>query len=147
MKPNRRGFLSIIGMTPIAAKSAVDAELAKQAGLHAANGLGNIGGYGMPSGASQTAAGIPYEQRISGAVNYIKTFGLPEFMEREIRERSRYVTALDPDIASKKSWSMSVKIMTQRQRQYERDLRNSTSQDWHTERSAIKKILGFDWPW
>lgn len=134
-----------MGMTPIAAKSAVDAELAKQAGLHAANGLGMSGSYGVPAGV--ISDNTSYENRVSDAVKYIKAFGVPDFMEREIRSRSRYVSALDPDIACKKSWSMSVKIMTQRQRQYDRDLEATTKNDWLVGRSAIKKILGFDWPW
>lgn len=142
-----------MGVTPIAAKATLDAEIAKNVGAFAANGLGNAS-MGLPYGdiAGQPAANngpyVPYEKRLIGAADYIKVFGVPEVMEYELRDRSRCVTSLDPDIACKASWSMSVKLMTQRQRNYEREIQRVERSGWQQRgRSTLKNFLGFDWPW
>ena len=145
----RRSFLTLMGAAPLAAKATAEAEMAKQMGLNASYGGVHARAFLKPVGSQAviSGAGIPYEQRIAGASTYIKAFGIPESIDRELRENAQYVGALDPDIASKKSWSMSVKIMTQRQRNYERGLERMTSYGWQMRgREAIKKVLGFDWP-
>ena len=139
-----------MGATPIAAKAAVDTELAKQAGLWTADGLGDASLRISPGGIAQGGAGggIPYEKRLIGAADYIKMFGLPEVIDFELRDQARYVNSLDPDIACKKSWSMSVKIMTQRQRNYERQVARLEKSGWRQRaRSGLTKLLGFEWPW
>jgi hypothetical protein len=145
----RRSFLALMGAAPLAAKATADAEIAKQIGL---NSGGLIqGGFGNQIGGASAlgmADGGSYEQRITGAAEYIKMFGMPESIARELRENTRYVGALDPDIACKKSWSMSVKLMTQRQRQYDRQVENMTGWGWQMKgREALRKALGFQWPW
>jgi hypothetical protein len=90
---------------------------------------------------------VPYPKRVLGAANYIKMFGVPEFVEYELRDQSKYVQCLDPDIACKKSWSMSVKIMTQKERNYQKSLERINKSEWQqNKRNAIKTILGFEWP-
>lgn len=135
-----------MGATPIAAKAAIDAEIAKNAGMSSINGLGctalDLGG-AMPSDGS-----VPYEKRLIGAAEYVRMFGIPEVTEFELRDQARYTSTLDPDIACKMSWSMSIKLMTQRQRNYQRALERIERSGWHQQkRSALKKFLGFEWPW
>jgi hypothetical protein len=151
MKTNRRSFFALMGATPIAAKATLDAEIAKTAGAWSVNGIGDAslrlaGGYGAP--AALNGSEMPYERRIMGAADYIKMFGVPEVMEYELRDQSRSVGALDPDIACKASWSMSVKLMTQRERNYQRSVERVEKSGWqYKKRSALKTLLGFDWPW
>ena len=151
MKASRRSFFAFMGTAPLAAKAAADEALAKAAGAFASNGLGNAS-LGLPYGGSPPYAGgglnVPYEKRLMGAADYIKMFGIPEVMEYEIRDRSRSVNCLDPDIACKASWSMSVKLMTQRQRNYEHEIQRIEKSGWQQRgRSTLKNLLGFDWPW
>jgi hypothetical protein len=140
-----------MGAAPLAAKATADAEIAKHAGTWSVEGLGDAslrlagGSIGSPA---VSAENIPYERRLIGAADYIKMFGLPEVIDFELRDRSRYVTALDPDIACKRSWSMSVKIATQRQRNYEREVERLKKSGWQQRgRSALTKLMGFEWPW
>lgn len=158
MKSNRRRFLGLLGVGvaagPLAAKQALDASIADQAGL---NLLGAAGG-GFTSGGLPASQGmqarslpnqyIPHDQKVSKAIGYLKTFGVPEFFEKELRSRAMWVEKLDPDIASKKSWSMSVKIMTQRERSYQRYLRAYyDSSSMFKSKGIIEKLLGFEWIW
>jgi hypothetical protein len=151
MKPNRRRFLSLMGIgaasAPLAAKVAADAEIAKLAGISndtlASTGLGFYGG-GPPSDIS---GGLTHKQMLIGASDYIKMFGIPEVVEFELRDQSKWISSLDPDIACKKSWSMSVKLLEQRHRNYARAVERIKSTGWQQKkRSAIKTLLGFEWP-
>lgn len=150
MKPNRRAFFAFMGTAPLAAKAAADEVVAKAAGAFTSNGLGNAS-MGLPYGGlpyGDSGPSIPYEKRLIGAADYIKMFGIPEVMEYELRDRARSVNALDPDIACKASWSMSVKLMTQRQRNYEREIARVEKSGWQQRgRSTLKNMLGFEWPW
>lgn len=157
MKTNRRKFLSLLGVgtaaAPLAAKAALDESIAKQAGIAVFGSPGYAGAGGAaPQGDSvgQVLSGryVPYEDKVHGAVGYIKAFGLPEFMERDLRRNCRWVGGLDPDLAAKRSWSMSVKLQEQRQRNYERMLDDYQHQSWRLKKkSIIQNILGFEWPW
>jgi hypothetical protein len=142
----RRRFLSIVGAAPIAAKTAIDAEIGKAAGLGGIDGLGNPSmglSYGSPM-----SDGIPYGRKIISASQYVSMFGIPDVVEFELRDRARCITFLDPDIACKRAWSMSVKIMTQRQRNYERARLHIERSGWrHAGMERLKKALGFEWPW
>jgi len=140
-----------MGVTPLAAKATVDAEIAKGIGVDL-SGLGNAA-MGLPGGyygAPQALQGpeIPYERRLIGAADYIKAFGLPKSVEANFRDNARYVQSLDPDIACKRSWSMSVKIMTQRERNFQRAVERVKVAGWQERgRQKLKTILGFEWPW
>jgi hypothetical protein len=153
MKASRRSFFAFMGTAPLAAKVAADEAIAKAAGSFTSIGLGNSS-LGLSYGGLPQASGesfgvhVPYEKRLIGAADYVKMFGLPEVMEFELRDRSRSVNSLDPDIACKASWSMSVKLMTQRQRNYEREIQRIEKSGWQQRgRSTLKNFLGFDWPW
>lgn len=146
----RRSFLALIGAAPVAGKAAIDAEIAKGVGMDL-SGLGNAA-MGLPGGSYGVLAGslddVPYEKRLIGAADYIKLFGLPQSVEANFRDQAKYVTCLDPDIASKRSWSMAVKIMTQRERNYHRAVERVKVAGWQERgRQNLKKLLGFDWPW
>ena len=154
MKPNRRRFLSLLGVStaagPLAVKAAADAEIAKLSGISqqsiASTGLGVSGG--MPPSDGQGPIGLTHQQRLVGAADYIKMFGIPEVIEFELRDQSKWISSLDPDLACKKSWSMSVKILEQRQRNYNRAVERIQKTGWQQKkRQAIKTILGFEWPW
>lgn len=136
-----------MGVAPLAAKAAADAEIAKGVGMFSANGLGDAS-MRLPGGMPQALDDISYEKRLIGAADYIKAFGIPQVMDYRLRDEARYVSSLDPDIACKTSWSMSVKIMTQRQRNYERAVERIKAAGWQERgRQTLKKFLGFDWPW
>lgn len=150
MLANRRRFLSLLGVgaasAPLAAKAAADAEIAK---------LANIGAYGIQVGGIELP-GVPqalqqvysYEQTIVKASDYIKLFGIPDVIKQRIRDNSQYVHGLDVDLASKKSWSMAVKIQEQRTRNYNRQIKEMEAAGWKERgRQALQKTMGFTWPW
>lgn len=149
MKTSRRTFFAWMGITPLAAKAAADAKMAEVAGIWSVDGLGDVSlglgnGIGLPM---ETGSAMTYEKRLAGAHDYIKMFGIPAVQETEMRDRSRYVSNLDPDIACKRSWSMSVKITAQRERNYEREVQRLKTTGWQfRQRDALKKLLGFEWP-
>lgn len=151
----RRSFLRILGLAapgaPLAAKAAVDAEIAKLAipgnypsalaGV-AKYGLGDLG----PAAQGQIAPKDWVHPHIQMG-DYIKLFGrLPQHVEQNVRNRSQYVTHLDPDIANKRSWSMSVKIATQRQRNYEREVERYQNMSYYERaQQGFFKLAGFRW--
>lgn len=83
------------------------------------------------------------------ARRYLNTFGkLPDFVEENLRDRARGVNYLDPDIACKKTWSLNVKIMAQRERNYQQLLdRYKDIGNYDSASSAFTKLTGFIWPW
>ena len=151
MKTNRRRFLSLMGVStaaaPLAAKAALDEGIAKQAGINLfGSGFGGVPASAPPDGQS-VGKFVPWEDRIAKLSSYIKLFGLPEFADQELRQRSQWVGGLDPDIAVKRSWSMAVKIQEQRQRNYERGLHSIHDASLKLKaKGAIQKLLGFEWP-
>jgi hypothetical protein len=152
MKPNRRGFLSLLGAGtaagPLAVKAAVEAESASLMNM-ATTGLNGGYGIGEPAeSATQSGSYISYEDRVIGVSDYIKMFGVPKSIEETYRLNAQYVNALDPDIVCKRSWSMCVKIQEQKQRNYQRQIENLTQRGIQQRAfKTIKTVLGFDWPW
>src|SRR5579872_7285530 len=93
MKFGRRGFLRVLGASPLAAKAAVDAEIAALTGTMTSE-VGNAAvglSYGPPP--SNCISEMPYERRLIGAAEYVKMFGLPEHVEADYRDNARYVAA------------------------------------------------------
>jgi hypothetical protein len=155
MKANRRSFLGLLGVgaasAPLAAKAVADTEIAKLAGI-STNGFGagiaGVGGVMPDVDAYDVTRHVSYEKRIVGAADYVKMFGVPKVIEDNFRLNAKYVHGLDIDIACKRSWSMSVKVMTQQQRNYERQIADITKQGVKQRGlKMIKDVLGFDWPW
>jgi hypothetical protein len=70
--------------------------------------------------------------------------GLPEALERKLREQSYDVVHLDPDIAIKKSWSPMFKIVAQRQRNFERLVAHRFyDSKWDEIDKAIDAVIGW----
>ena len=146
---NRRSFLKLIRFAPtapLAAKAAADAHIAKMAGV--ALDVAPAHAYGASGVAPQPMGSAEWERTQIAAADYVKLFGLPEFVRENMWRNSQYVGALDPDLAAKRSWSMSVKIAEQRQRNFKRNMEQLQYNAWHSKgKSAFKAISGFDWPW
>lgn len=155
MQANRRKFLSFLGLGaaagPLAVKAAGDAEIAKLANL-GAHGL-QVGGFGLPDGSPavqsyDTGYKMSYEDTVIQASDLIKFAGIPEVIKARVRENSQYVHGLDIDLASKKSWSMAVKVQEQRERNYRRHIEAMENAGWKERgQQALQKTLGFRWPW
>lgn len=151
--PNRRRFLSLLGVStvagPLAVKAAAEAESASLMNM-VTTGLGaGYSAFGPPvESATQGGDYVSYEDRVIGVSDYIKMFGVPKSIEETYRLNSQYVGALDPDLACKRSWSMCVKIQEQRQRNYQRQMEQLTQRGIQQRAfKTIKTVLGFDWPW
>lgn len=118
---SRRSFLRIMGVAPLAAKATADKAIADLAGVSPVSG-----GFGVPmpslSGGVAEQSADTWKKKV---LRFLAEKTLPAWFEDEIRERNRHVGYLDPDIASKRSWSMNVKIVTQRQRNVERAKRDA----------------------
>lgn len=149
MKLSRRNFTKFLGLAPmaapLAAKAATDAQIAKLAGVatEAAPALQYSAGFGSPV----QEVGDYNKARIAAA-DYAKLMGVPDFVRDQLWRQAQYVGCLDPDLAAKRSWSMSVKIATQRQRNFERQLEVIQHSSWQARSSvAFKKLTGWDWPW
>lgn len=154
MKLNRRRMLTLLGVgtasAPLAAKAMADAEVssligANRTGMLALGGMSADGG--GPASIGQQMKGV-WESPYISSYKYIQAFGLPAFIEENIRERAKNIYAFDPDIAVKKSWSMAAKIHEQRQRNYDRQIEQYSINGKHEmAQSAFQKITGFAWPW
>ncbi len=69
---------------------------------------------------------------------------LPDFIEKELRGRAKYVYSLDHDIACKRSWSLSVKIITQQERNYHRMVRERRERgSFMRQLNKFQKAFGF----
>jgi hypothetical protein len=147
MQTTRRTFFGWMTATPLAAKAAADAEIGKLTAMREVPGFGDATlALGETFGGDEDK--IPYRQRLIGAADYIKAFGIPAAVEMRLRNDAKYVHGLDPDIACKRSWSMSFKIVCQRQRNYERALQSITMGAKHERaKKLLKSMLGFEWPW
>jgi hypothetical protein len=153
---SRRRALAFLGSAPLAARAVAEATIGRLAGI-ATDGIGNAS-MGLPiGGAPQQAPGtgadgagqyVPYEKRLIAASDLARLTGIPKAVEFQLRDQAKYVSFLDPDIASKRSWSMNVKVGAQRQRNYERAIERIHAGAAHQRGLAlIKSALGFDWPW
>lgn len=154
IETSRRRFFGIMGAGSIAAKATVDSSIAELAGVTRTTGLGDSSmnlftGAGVSDAIKGTAEPVlSYGQKAMAAAQYVKQFGLPKALEEHMRDESKYVTCLDPDIACKASWSMSVKIMTQRERNFQKRLKMIEAQSKiQGARMVLEKVLKFEWPW
>jgi hypothetical protein len=145
MQATRRRFFSLAGATPIAAKVAADSAVLGLVVGPVENASLSLSYGGPPASVTDET---PYERRVIGASDYVRMFGVPEVLEFELRDRSRHVYSIETDIANKRSWSVSVKVAVQRQRNYDREVEKISRSGFVARgRGALKKFLGFDWPW
>lgn len=154
LNATRRRFMALVAPASLAAKAIADEGIANAAGLSrgASLGLGSSAGMALPSAnygePAQCVNAISWEDRQTKIEDYFRFFGIPDWLKQVHRQQSSYVMALDPDIACKRSWSMSVKIMTQRQRNYDRAIQGLHKGGWFVrQRRALSKTLGFDYNW
>jgi hypothetical protein len=132
---DRRKVLSLFSTAPLAVKAASDKAIAELSGIEA-NGLGDSN---VPAHTSQDPTKLS---------DHIKLFGIPEIFIEEARKDSETVYTLDPDIACKKTWSMNVKIITQRQRNYEKALKGySTRGEFARKIKLWEKLTGIKFSW
>lgn len=149
MRLGRRSFLRFLGAAPAVAQTVSAEALTSLAGAHApplADGntiAGSVGG-------SPLSDSIEEQRRIYTSMSdYIRVWGgLPAHVERDVRERSRYVGHLDPDIAALRSFSLNVKIAWQRERNFEKELERYRHAGWYEQaQSTFAKLTGFRWQW
>lgn len=136
---SRRWFLKAVPAAPMAAKAAA-AKLVAEPGVLGFPGLTpSTGGYAMPTGSSAQQTDNRPAARLSRWRDMLRHFGgLPQWKLEEIRENCKYVAVLDPDIAARHSWSVSVKMQEQRRRNFEARVRQITERDFGVRESEIE---------
>jgi hypothetical protein len=133
----RRSLFRALVAAPLAAKAAVDKAVANAAGV-AETGL-TPGYLGCPASTGDA-------HQASTVLSWLKVFGLPEFERERIWNESQHVSHLDADIAAKRSWSMSVKIAHQRQRNFHQRLASAERHLVHqVKRDEMAKATGWSW--
>lgn len=143
----RRSFLKVMGIgtaaAPLAVKVAAEQEVANLTSLKGATSTwmrepaGLVGTYQTPG-----------ESRVGLLSQYVRTFGLPAYVDDALRRNAKHVSALDPDIAAKKSWSLNVKIQEQRHRNYMTQVDHYRNRDrWDGAAQSFKTLTGLDWYW
>lgn len=146
MMIGRRKVLSLLGFTPLAAKATAD---------RAAMELTHLGGWAAPplavgidSNAAPAAFGEQlHPERHTKMSSYLRFMGkLPEHVDRQVWQESKYVQHLDADLAVLKSWSLCAKVHEQRQRNYARRIEEYQDAGWYERGTkAFKEKFGFDW--
>lgn len=124
---NRRGALKLFGMAPVmtkklAGKLASDAAIGQLAGISAVN-------HGSPSEGVAPSGG-PHDWKVKLKQWLKLKEPIPAWWEDNIRARCQFVHSIDIDIANKKSWSMAVKVATQRERNVQRELKALERNMW-----------------
>lgn len=150
----RRAFLQVLGGVGLGARSAAEQALAS------VSGVTRFPGFGMTmKGDSYSDAPTPYvdppdgeftsyQKALVACSKYVKTVGMPSFYEQHLRDKARAVYRMDDDIAAKRSWSWSVKMQEQRQRNYNRLVADIHLLSEHTvARTLLQKLTGWNWPW
>lgn len=118
MKLARRGFLKAMGAAPMAAKATAE-KLAMQA-----SGIGVIGAGKQASPiVGQDMAGEGRRK----LRDWLKLRGIPQWKKDQVWQNVKYSMALDPDIATMKSFSLTQKVHSQRIRDYHRVLQEIES--------------------
>jgi len=114
---NRRSFLKLIRFAPaapLAAKAMAESALASLSGVSLTGYSGGAAPLGMTGAVS--ASGGTAESWQARILRFLANNQLPDWVDDHLRHNNRHVDYLDPDIASKKSWSFNVKVATQRER-------------------------------
>lgn len=146
----RRNVLKMLGLgtaaAPLAAKEALEGDALK---------LTRIGmGYDAPpiagAGPAGTLSGGPQEvsQTYSKMASWLsKTGYVPPHVEAYVRDASKAVHRLDPDIAIKRSWSLAAKIHEQRKRNYATQIEGVKNPrgTFEAGQEAFEKLVGFRW--
>lgn len=146
MKANRRRFLQVIGLAPVAgplaAKAAADKTIAEAAGV-GLSGLGAPFGFlGNPSyGEPQPSPGLKHlDFRVAMRIPAVR-----RQIEEAMYEQERVVLRIDPDLAALRSFSLNAKITFQRQRNVAREMDLLQNQyAWHRIQNAVRRFVGME---
>lgn len=142
MTVGRRNFLRLFAASPLMAKAAADKAIAEVTNIGGA-GLVGLGSGGSPMAAPSQSG----SERASKVASFLRRFGLPDWEVERIKVDNHHVYQLDPDIAALKSFSMNVKIATQRERNVARQVERLQGQSAYEElRDDFRKKHGF-WFW
>lgn len=149
IEATRRKFLAFLGAAvpaaPLAAKAAVEKEIANLSGVN----LGANIGIGVPYLGS-ISADVPGGGGIDvadAAEKFVSVFGIPEHIRDNLHRHSREVRAIDPDIAVKRSWSFAVKVQAQRERNLAKMQKGMLDGLAQARREkAFRTLTGFNWP-
>jgi hypothetical protein len=140
----RRGVFRALMGVPLAAKGAADQVVA---------GLTGIGGTASQGLGSRWSGGdVPTISAVRGrtALDIAKAalqLPIPDWRVEQIKKECSYVSVLDPDIAALRSFSMSAKILMQRERNIEWRLDHSkNSHAFYLRRTEFEDRHGF-WFW
>lgn len=127
----RRAFLSLLGVSPIAARSAATKAAADLAGVSIAGMSGFDGGVEPHSNADAT----PAQARVALKIPHV----LAE-VRSALYEDYRRIHRIDPDIAVHRSFSLNAMITFQRQRNVERAI-EQMQHDFYPYRRIQEAIL------
>jgi hypothetical protein len=150
----RRSFLQLFGAGALSGRKLTEEALLRVTGV-STPGFGSnphisAFDYGPPIDSSPQKGDYEfsgYDNTIMAASKYVKTMGMPEFYDRQLRRRASEVYRIDGDIACK-CWSWNVKLQSQRERNYQR--LKSTIEDAGGQavaKNLLWKFTGFQWPW
>lgn len=126
----RRDALKLFGMAPVIGK-----KLAAKLATDATTGqLANIAAVPQGSPSPGSPVGGPRDWKIKLKEWLKLNEPMPTWYEETVRVRCQYVGSFDVDIAAKKSWSMAVKVITQRERNVQRELKAMERNMWYDDR-------------
>jgi hypothetical protein len=123
---SKRSFLKFMGGAAVGGKH-VAKQIAEQAGVSFGTGNGGYLGCGDPSALSSGDAGGMTLGK------WLMKNALPSWKLEEIRQNSKRVHFLDPDLAALQSFSMTAKIGIQQQRNFDRSINDLKGWAMHDE--------------
>ena len=151
MALSRRWFLKGAAAAPVAARAAA-AKIAAGVAADPSTTVGVLGG-GRPSGIVREGP-LSMAVAASGGDSHPTTLrrkweemlrhfgGLPQWKLDAIREDCRTVYVLDPDIAARHSWSLSVKVQEQRRRNFDLRVRAHLERDFGAREQEVRDKWG-----
>mgnify|MGYP001557758136 FL=1 len=138
---NRRSVLGLLGSVPVVGPT-LAAKLQHEKLSGELSGLQTDGlsyGTGAPSPPDEYSVAALRQKRAAMQLPWIR-----EVVEASMRDQTRYVGTLDPDLAILKSVSLSAKICYQRERNVQRAISEyGREPSWLTLQSLWQKISSF----
>lgn len=148
----RRGFLKALGLAPVAGASVAQRMIGVGEGLSAvfggqalSAGVSEYTGFPGPIGQTGDASGGTYVDPDLLAKAYLALNPVPDFVIDRMRHEMRGIYRLDPDLAVNRSFSMSTKVMIQREREIDRAIEQTKRiNSRNLAKKAFSKLHGFD---
>lgn len=108
----RRSFLTLLGIAPVAAKSA---------GVEAVSAIQGVTGVSpLPQEATSPGQALSDGSDGQKGLKWLASGKIPIHVDGRLKRDAYYVHSLDPDLVVNRSMSWSAKVLIQRQRNYER---------------------------